>query len=176
MPRPRWARPCSSSFGTVDVLVNSAASTCRTSFRRLPSRTGTRFLQPISTAPITACAPFFPGCAAPDRHDRQHQLRRRQDGEEISGPAYVASKVRSAGPHAADQCRGTRERRAGCSICPRDVNTPLLDKRLQPPAPEVRAAMLARRSRRLRVARRDAPVARNRGRDLAVYALSTIST
>jgi hypothetical protein len=56
------------------------------------------------------------------------------------------------------------------------VNTPLLDKRLQPPAPEVRAAMLARRSRRLRVARRDAPVARNRGRDLAVYALSTIST
>ena len=29
-----------------------------------------------------------------------------------------------------------------CSIFPRDVNTPLLDKRPQPPSPEVRAAML----------------------------------
>ena len=29
-----------------------------------------------------------------------------------------------------------------CSICPRDVNTPLLDKRPQPPPPEQRAKML----------------------------------
>ena len=29
-----------------------------------------------------------------------------------------------------------------CSICPRDINTPLLDKRPQPPSPEARARML----------------------------------
>jgi NADP-dependent 3-hydroxy acid dehydrogenase YdfG len=29
-----------------------------------------------------------------------------------------------------------------CSICPRDINTPLLDKRPHPPAAEVRARML----------------------------------
>jgi NADP-dependent 3-hydroxy acid dehydrogenase YdfG len=29
-----------------------------------------------------------------------------------------------------------------CSICPRDINTPLLDKRPQPPTPEARARML----------------------------------
>jgi NADP-dependent 3-hydroxy acid dehydrogenase YdfG len=29
-----------------------------------------------------------------------------------------------------------------CSICPRDVNTPLLDKRPQPPSADVRARML----------------------------------
>lgn len=29
-----------------------------------------------------------------------------------------------------------------CSICPRDISTPLLDTRPQPPAPEVRARML----------------------------------
>jgi len=28
-----------------------------------------------------------------------------------------------------------------CSICPRDINTPLLDKRPQPPSAEARAAM-----------------------------------
>jgi NADP-dependent 3-hydroxy acid dehydrogenase YdfG len=29
-----------------------------------------------------------------------------------------------------------------CSICPRDINTPLLDRRPEPPPPEVRARML----------------------------------
>ena len=60
---------------------------------------------------------------------------------EISGPAYVASKF---GLRGLTQQINAEERGNGvraCSICPRDVNTPLLDKRLQPPAPEVRAAM-----------------------------------
>ena len=37
------------------------------------------------------------------------------------------------------------ERRNGvraCSICPRDINTPLLDKRPQPPAADARGRML----------------------------------
>ncbi len=61
---------------------------------------------------------------------------------EISGPAYVASKF---GLRGLTQQINAEERGNGvraCSICPRDVNTPLLDKRLQPPAPEVRATML----------------------------------
>jgi NAD(P)-dependent dehydrogenase (short-subunit alcohol dehydrogenase family) len=61
---------------------------------------------------------------------------------EISGAAYVSSKFGLRGLtqqiNAEERANGVR----ACSICPRDVNTPLLDKRPQPPAAEVRAAML----------------------------------
>ena len=40
--------------------------------------------------------------------------------------------------NAEERSKGIR----ACSICPRDVNTPLLDKRPQPPTPEARAKML----------------------------------
>jgi NADP-dependent 3-hydroxy acid dehydrogenase YdfG len=40
--------------------------------------------------------------------------------------------------NAEERARGIR----ACSICPRDVNTPLLDKRPQPPSAEARARML----------------------------------
>jgi NAD(P)-dependent dehydrogenase (short-subunit alcohol dehydrogenase family) len=60
----------------------------------------------------------------------------------LAGPAYVSSKFGLMG---LTQQINAEERKNGiraCSICPRDVNTPLLDSRPQPPAPEVRAAML----------------------------------
>ena len=135
MPRPRWGRPCSNVSGPLTCSSTPRASTCRNEVSgRLPSTTGTRFLQPISTAPITACARFFPGCASggPARSSTSTPTSARWRGRFRSRLCGV--EVRSAGPHAADQCRGTRERRAGLFICPRDVNTPLLDKRLQPPA------------------------------------------
>ena len=59
-----------------------------------------------------------------------------------AGPAYVMSKFGMAG---LTQSINAEERAAGiraCSIFPGDIDTPLLDKRPQPPDPGARAAML----------------------------------
>ena len=61
---------------------------------------------------------------------------------DLAGAAYVSSKF---GLRGLTQQINAEERHHGiraCSICPRDVNTPLLDKRPQPPPAEQRAAML----------------------------------
>jgi NAD(P)-dependent dehydrogenase (short-subunit alcohol dehydrogenase family) len=61
---------------------------------------------------------------------------------ELAGPAYVSSKFGLMG---LTQQINAEERRHGiraCSICPRDVNTPLLDKRPEPPPADARARML----------------------------------
>jgi NAD(P)-dependent dehydrogenase (short-subunit alcohol dehydrogenase family) len=61
---------------------------------------------------------------------------------DLAGPAYVTSKFGLSG---LTQQINAEERRNGvraCSICPRDINTPLLDKRPQPPTAEARAAMI----------------------------------
>ena len=59
-----------------------------------------------------------------------------------SGVAYVASKFGLAGLvqslNAEERAHGIR----ACSIFPGDVNTPLLDRRPQPPPPEARVKML----------------------------------
>jgi NAD(P)-dependent dehydrogenase (short-subunit alcohol dehydrogenase family) len=61
---------------------------------------------------------------------------------DLAGPAYVSSKFGLSG---LTQQINAEERRNGvraCSICPRDINTPLLDKRPQPPSAEARARMI----------------------------------
>jgi NAD(P)-dependent dehydrogenase (short-subunit alcohol dehydrogenase family) len=61
---------------------------------------------------------------------------------DLAGPAYVSSKF---GLNGLTQQINAEERRHGvraCSICPRDINTPLLDKRPQPPTPDARARMI----------------------------------
>jgi len=61
---------------------------------------------------------------------------------DLAGAAYVSSKFGLSGLtqqiNAEERGHGIR----ACSIFPRDINTPLLDKRPQPPSPEVRARML----------------------------------
>jgi NAD(P)-dependent dehydrogenase (short-subunit alcohol dehydrogenase family) len=61
---------------------------------------------------------------------------------DLAGPAYVTSKFGMTGltqqVNAEERANGVR----ATSIFPRDVNTPLLDKRPQPPPAEVRARML----------------------------------
>jgi NAD(P)-dependent dehydrogenase (short-subunit alcohol dehydrogenase family) len=61
---------------------------------------------------------------------------------DLAGPAYVTSKFGLMGLtqqiNAEERANGVR----ACSICPRDINTPLLDKRPEPPTPEARARML----------------------------------
>ena len=59
-----------------------------------------------------------------------------------AGPAYVMSKFGLAG---LTQCINAEERAAGiraCAIFPGDIDTPLLDKRPQPPDASARATML----------------------------------
>jgi NAD(P)-dependent dehydrogenase (short-subunit alcohol dehydrogenase family) len=60
----------------------------------------------------------------------------------VSGAAYVSSKFGLRGLteqiNVEERANGVR----ACSICPRDVNTPLLDRRPEPPPPEVRGRML----------------------------------
>ena len=61
---------------------------------------------------------------------------------DLAGAAYVCSKFGLTGLaqqiNAEERSHGIR----ACSIFPRDVNTPLLDKRPQPPSPEARAQMI----------------------------------
>lgn len=61
---------------------------------------------------------------------------------DLAGAAYVCSKFGLTGLtqqiNAEERGHGVR----ACSIFPRDVNTPLLDKRPQPPSPEARAQMI----------------------------------
>jgi NAD(P)-dependent dehydrogenase (short-subunit alcohol dehydrogenase family) len=61
---------------------------------------------------------------------------------DLAGAAYVCSKFGLAGLtqqlNAEERGHGVR----ACSIFPRDIDTPLLDKRPQPPTPEARARMM----------------------------------
>ena len=61
---------------------------------------------------------------------------------DLAGVGYVTSKFGMTGLaqaiNAEERAHGIR----ACSIFPRDVNTPLLDKRPQPPSAEVRAKMI----------------------------------
>ena len=131
-------------FGEVDVLVNAAGiNVPRRGFEVLSLDDWHAVLATNLHGAYYCVRAFLPG------------MRERQTGtiininsdvgkiaRDLAGPAYVSSKFGLMG---LTQQINAEERRNGvraCSICPRDVNTPLLDKRPQPPAPEVRARML----------------------------------
>ena len=131
-------------FGSVDVLVNSAGinvpqrSLSTLSLEDWHSVLGTNLHGAYYCVRV-----FLPG------------MRERGTGtiininsdvgkvaRDLAGAAYVSSKFGLMGLtqqiNAEERANGVR----ACSICPRDVNTPLLDKRPQPPSPETRARML----------------------------------
>ena len=131
-------------FGEVDVLVNSAGiNVPRRGLDVLSNGDWHRVLATNLNGAYYCVQAFLPG------------MRARRTGtiininsdvgkaaRDLAGAAYVASKF---GLRGLTQQINAEERGHGvraCSICPRDVNTPLLDKRPQPPAPEVRATML----------------------------------
>jgi NAD(P)-dependent dehydrogenase (short-subunit alcohol dehydrogenase family) len=131
-------------FGEVDVLVNSAGiNVPRRSFETLSNDDWHRVLATNLHGAYYCVQAFLP------------QMRERQTGtiininsdvgkaaRDLAGAAYVSSKFALRGLtqqiNAEERGHGVR----ACSICPRDVNTPLLDKRPQPPAPDERARML----------------------------------
>jgi NAD(P)-dependent dehydrogenase (short-subunit alcohol dehydrogenase family) len=133
-----------SSFPTVDVLVNSAGINVRKrSFESLSLEDWHAVLGTNLHGAYYCVRAFLPA------------MRARQAGtiininsdvgkiaRELAGPAYVSSKF---GLNGLTQQINAEERRHGiraCSICPRDIDTPLLDKRPQPPTAEDRARMI----------------------------------
>src|SRR6476620_4494924 len=131
-------------FGTIDVLVNAAGiNVPRRSFEVLSLDDWHAVLATNLHGAYYCVRAFLPG------------MRARQTGtiininsdvgkvaRDLAGPAYVSSKF---GLNGLTQQINAEERRHGiraCSIGPRDINTPLLDKRPQPPTQDARARMI----------------------------------
>ena len=131
-------------FGEVEVLVNSAGTNIPMRSLEMLSIEDWHLVLATNLHGAYYCVrAFLPG------------MRRQGSGtivninsdvgkmaRDLAGAAYVASKFGLSGLtqqiNAEERGHGVR----ACSIFPRDINTPLLDKRPQPPAPEVRARML----------------------------------
>ena len=131
-------------FVSVDVLVNAAGiNVPQRSFEALSLDDWHAVLGTNLHGAYYCVRAFLPG------------MRARQTGtiininsdvgkvaRDLAGPAYVSSKF---GLNGLTQQINAEERRHGvraCSICPRDINTPLLDKRPQPPTQEARTRMI----------------------------------
>lgn len=131
-------------FGEVDVLVNAAGiNVPRRSFETLSIDDWHRVLATNLHGAYYCVQAFLPG------------MRARRTGtivninsdvgkaaRDLAGAAYVSSKFGLRGLtqqiNAEQRGHGVR----ACSICPRDIDTPLLDQRPQPPTAEARARML----------------------------------
>ena len=131
-------------FGELDVLVNSAGiNVPRRSLDMLSVEDWHQVLATNLHGAYYCVRAFLPGMRA--RHTGTIININSDVGKvarDLAGAAYVSSKF---GLRGLTQQINAEERGNGvraCSICPRDVNTPLLDKRPLPPSAEVRAAML----------------------------------
>ena len=131
-------------FGSVDVLVNAAGiNVPQRSFERLSLDDWHAVLATNLHGAYYCVRAFLPGMRA--RRTGTIVNIKSDAGKiarDLAGPAYVSSKFGLTGLpqqiNAEERGNGVR----ACSICARDINTPLLDQRPQPPAPEVRARML----------------------------------
>jgi NAD(P)-dependent dehydrogenase (short-subunit alcohol dehydrogenase family) len=140
----RMATAVLGRFGRVDVLVNSAGINVKQrSFQLLSREDWHRVLGTNLHGAFYCTQAFLP------------TMRAQGDGtivninsdvgkmaRDLAGPAYVTSKFGLTGLthqiNAEERTRGIR----ATSIFPRDINTPLLDQRPQPPPADVRARML----------------------------------
>ena len=131
-------------FGRVDVLVNSAGTNIRQrAFREVSLEDWHLVLSTNLHGAFYCVRAFLPhmrargtGTVVNINSDAGRVAR------DLAGVAYVTSKFGLAG---LTQSLNAEERAHGiraCSIFPRDVNTPLLDKRPQPPPDDVRARMV----------------------------------
>jgi NAD(P)-dependent dehydrogenase (short-subunit alcohol dehydrogenase family) len=140
----RMAAGVLARFGRVDVLVNSAGiNVPRRSLQELSIEDWHRVIDTNLNGAYYCIRAFLPA------------MRARRDGtlvninsdvgktaRDLAGPAYVTSKFGMTGLtqqiNAEERANGIR----ATSIFPRDVNTPLLDHRPQPPPADARAKML----------------------------------
>ena len=129
---------------TVSVLVNAAGTNIPKRSLRELDLAGYRQITEVNLTAAFACVmAFLPG------------MRRQREGTIVNivsdaglrasakaGAAYVVSKFGLAG---LTQTINAEERENGiraCAIFPGDIDTPLLEKRLTPPPPELRKLML----------------------------------
>jgi NAD(P)-dependent dehydrogenase (short-subunit alcohol dehydrogenase family) len=140
----RMATEVLARFQAVDVLVNSAGMNIpKRSLIELSVEDWNAVIATNLSGAFLAVRAFLPG------------MRTRQTGtivninsdvgklaRDLAGAAYVSSKFGLTGLtqqiNAEERANGIR----ACAIFPRDVNTPLLDKRPSPPPADVRARML----------------------------------
>jgi NAD(P)-dependent dehydrogenase (short-subunit alcohol dehydrogenase family) len=138
------AKAVSKAFGDIEVLVNAAGTnTPARSLKELALDKYRELLETNLTGPYLCVQAFLPS------------MRERCSGTIINivsdsakqasakaGPAYVASKFALLGLtqsiNAEERANGIR----ACAILPGDIDTPLLDKRPNPPALEARTKML----------------------------------
>lgn len=131
-------------FGHVDVLVNSAGTNIRQrAFREVSVEDWHQVMATNLHGAFYCVRAFLPGMRARGMgtivniNSDAGKLAR-----DLAGVAYVSSKFGLAG---LTQSLNAEERAHGiraCSIFPRDINTPLLDKRPHPPSAEARARMV----------------------------------
>ena len=131
-------------FGQVDVLVNSAGiNVPARSFSAVSLDDWHAVINTNLHGAYYCVRAFLPGMRA---RGSGTIININSDvgkvARDLAGPAYVSSKFGLSGLtqqiNAEERANGIR----ACSICPRDINTPLLDKRRQPPPAEARAKML----------------------------------
>jgi NAD(P)-dependent dehydrogenase (short-subunit alcohol dehydrogenase family) len=131
-------------FGQVDVLVNAAGTNVPRRALSVLSRDDWHAVLATNLHGAFYCAQaFLPGMrsrgAGTIVNINSDVGRRARD---LAGAAYVSSKFGLAGLaqqiNAEESAHGIR----ACSIFPRDINTPLLDRRPQPPPAEARARMM----------------------------------
>jgi NAD(P)-dependent dehydrogenase (short-subunit alcohol dehydrogenase family) len=131
-------------FGQVDVLVNSAGTNVPRRGLAVLSRADWRAVLATNLDGAFYCVQaFLPGMRARGEgtivNINSDVGKRARD---LAGAAYVSSKFGLAGLtqqiNAEESAHGIR----ACSIFPRDINTPLLDRRPKPPSVEARARMM----------------------------------
>jgi NAD(P)-dependent dehydrogenase (short-subunit alcohol dehydrogenase family) len=131
-------------FGPVDVLVNAAGTNVPRRALSVLSRDDWHAVLATNLHGAFYCVQaFLPGMRARGAgtivNINSDVGKRARD---LAGAAYVSSKFGLAGLaqqiNAEESTHGIR----ACSIFPRDINTPLLDRRPQPPSAEARARMM----------------------------------
>jgi len=140
----RMAGAVQERFGRVDVLVNSAGTNVRQrAFRDVSLDDWHHVLSTNLHGAFYCVRAFLAGMRAQGAgtviniNSDAGKLAR-----DLAGVAYVTSKFGLAG---LTQSLNAEERAHGiraCSIFPRDINTPLLDKRPQPPSADARTRMV----------------------------------
>jgi NAD(P)-dependent dehydrogenase (short-subunit alcohol dehydrogenase family) len=140
----RMAADVLARFGRVDVLVNGAGTnTPRRSWRELAHEDYHGLLAANLHGAFYCVEAFLPAMRA---QGGGTVININSEAGRLASPkagvAYVASKFGLAG---LTQSLNAEERGNGiraCSIFPGDIDTPILDKRPQPPTPDARALML----------------------------------
>jgi NAD(P)-dependent dehydrogenase (short-subunit alcohol dehydrogenase family) len=132
------------AFGQVEVLVNCAGiNVPHRSFKDVSLEDWQAVIETNLNGSYYCVRAFLPSMrergAGTFIHINSDVGKRARD---LAGPAYVASKFGLTGLshqiNEEERANGIRS----CSIFPRDVNTPLLDKRRQPPPADLRTQMM----------------------------------